>query len=124
MAPRRNSRRDRVRLKEAELEIDSDTIPDSAVAGLMESWIVPTIVEKAIQSMIASGTISSPLQNRGFDTYNYLGSGDCSGEEESEGRAPAKARATEADPTASTHVDARGVQGADRTSDAAELDGQ
>jgi hypothetical protein len=109
MEPRRTSRRDGVRLNEAQLEIDSDAIPDSAIEGLIESWIVPMMVEKAIQNMIASAAISSPLRGRRFDTYNYLGSNDCSGEEKFERRTPAEAGPAEAEPAASTDVDATRV---------------
>jgi hypothetical protein len=104
----RAPRRDRARLNEAQLDVDSDAISDSAIDGLIEGLIVPMIVEKAIHSMIASGSIPPVLQNRGFDTYNYLGSDDCS-DEEFERRASAEARPAKADPAASTHVDGRGV---------------
>ena len=104
--PRRNSSRERVRLNEARIEIDSNAVSDSAIDGLVEDWIVPMIVEKVIHRMIAPSGDMSLLQNRSFDTYNYLGSDDCGGEESEEGWPSAKARATEADPTASTDVDA------------------
>jgi hypothetical protein len=110
-------------LNEAQLEIDPEAIPDSAIDGLIEDWIVPTIVQKAIDSMIALGYIPSPLSDRGFDTYNYLGSDDYSGEK-FEGRASTEARPTEADPAASAHVNDSGVSDADRARDEAELDGQ
>jgi len=95
-----------VRLNEARIEIDSNAVSDSAIDGLVEDWIVPMIVEKVIHRMIAPSGDMSLLQNRSFDTYNYLGSDDCGGEESEEGWPSAKARATEADPTASTDVDA------------------
>jgi hypothetical protein len=110
-------------LNEAQLEIDPEAIPDSVIERLIEDWIVPTIVEKAIHSMTASGDLPSPLPDRGFDTYNYLGSDNCSGEE-FEGRASTQARPTEADSAASAHVNDSGVSGADRACDEAELDGQ
>jgi hypothetical protein len=104
--PRRDSGRERVRLNEAPLEIDSSAIPDSAIHGLIEDWIVPMIVERVINCMIAPPDNASLLQNRSFDTYNYLGSNDCSGEEEFDGRASAQACTVEAEPAASTDVDA------------------
>jgi hypothetical protein len=123
MGVRRTPRRDRVRLNEADLEIGSDTIPDSAIEGLIESWIVPMIVERAIQNILGSAAISSSLRSDGFDTYNYLGSNDCSGEEP-EGRAPTKAGTAEADKTSSADVDAGRVSGPDRACGATKLDGQ
>ena len=125
------SRGDRVRLNEAQLEIDPAAISDPAIDGLIEDWIVPTIVEKAIDSMIASGCIPgcipgcvpSPLSDPGFDPYNYLGRDECSGEE-FDARASTEGRPTGADPAASAQVNDSGVSGADRASDEAELDGQ
>ena len=81
------------------------------------------IVEMAIQEIIASAATPSPLQIRGFNTYNYLGSNGSNGEEP-EGRAPTKTGKAEADTSASADVDAGRVSGPDRACDATEFDGQ
>jgi hypothetical protein len=39
----------------SELVIDEGALTDAAVRGLMDDWLVPTIVERLIQSAVTAG---------------------------------------------------------------------
>lgn len=51
------------RRNEAILEIAADALPDSAVRGLVDEWLVPMIVERIIEDRVQPerGSLSSAL---------------------------------------------------------------
>jgi len=49
----------RVRHNEAVLEIAADALPDEAIRGLLDDWIIPMVVEDIMQKQLGGARLDS-----------------------------------------------------------------
>jgi hypothetical protein len=55
-----STRKKRERLNQPALNIQANALPDAVIQGLVDDWIVPTIVDQIIKAMVKRGDPVDP----------------------------------------------------------------
>jgi hypothetical protein len=96
------------RSTEATLEIAAGAISDVAIQGLAVDFIVPMVVDRIIEAIVAYATATDILQAPSYCEHNNP-RGRIYGEKKSEGRTATEASPPKADTKASTVADGCGI---------------